>query len=234
MLIDRVYKLVQQVVNKNQSSGYIDPEEFSKYAEMAQLELVSDTYNNPPLGYENTQEITDNLSSFKVEVIKNVVDGKFDEPSDYMNYSSCRATTFAEGSDELLNPYQAELDFLKDSEIARRLASEIDAPSVEMPAIAKFSTYFRVYPSDVKQVRLTYLKTPLLPWWNYTLSSGRPVFAETGGVSTNPNTGVTAGDSTDFTLTSDMIHDLVYKISSYFSVEVRESDVYQMVKAQEQ
>ena len=46
MLIDKVYKAVQQLVNKNQVSGVLTPAEFNRYAEFAQTELIDETYYN--------------------------------------------------------------------------------------------------------------------------------------------------------------------------------------------
>jgi hypothetical protein len=60
------------------------------------------------------------------------------------------------------------------------------------------------------------------------------VFAATGGVTTNPNAGVTAGNSTNFVLGEDNFGDLVFRICRYFGIEVREQELYQYVNAEAQ
>jgi len=86
--------------------------------------------------------------------------------------------------------------------------------------------FFDVYPTDINNITLTYIKEPLQPWWNYTLSGSTPVFAETGGTTTNPNAGVTAGDSTDFEVQD--FEDLVWRICKYMGIEIRERDLYNL------
>ena len=42
MLLNKVYKAVQQLANKNQVSGILTPAEFNRYAEFAQIELLDE------------------------------------------------------------------------------------------------------------------------------------------------------------------------------------------------
>ncbi len=86
--------------------------------------------------------------------------------------------------------------------------------------------FFDVYPTDINNITLTYIKEPLQPWWNYTLSGSTPVFAETGGTTANPNAGVTPGDSTDFEVQD--FEDLVWRICKYMGIEIREADLYNL------
>jgi hypothetical protein len=229
MLIDKVYSAVSLLVNKDQVSGYLPPDEFNKYAELAQREHIEDNYNPPnKLGYEATFENSDDLSDLKTATSVLVSSGRATIPSDYLHYSSCYANTVFNGKG-----YTTPIELVRDDEWPERLASQINTPDQFFPIMKQMSTYFEVYPSDsTSNINLTYLKLPLEPWWNYTLSGSTPVFAETGGSTTNPNAGVTAGDSTDFTVGDGAFNSLVWRICSYFGVETQQLETYQISKGE--
>lgn len=237
MLINDVYELVQELANKDEASGYITPEDINRYAYMSQLEIIGSFYNNPRgyqpqlreprKAYDTTQDISDTLKSLKVrKLVYPNTEGEITEPSDYMHFSSAMVN-YNDTRDGKEVPMTSKVELLRDSELAERLSSEFERPTSKYPAIVQYSDNWQIYPKNIEQVELTYLKYPLIPWWNYTLSNGRPVFAETGGVTTNPNSGVTAGDSTDFELPEGMLYELVYKICQYMGISVRETDLYQ-------
>lgn len=237
MLINDAYELLQELANKDEASGYITPEDFNKYAYQAQLEIIGSFYNNPRgynpqlreprKAYDTTQDISDTLKSLKVrKLLYPNTEGEITEPSDYMHFSSAMVN-FNDLRDGVEVPTTTIVELLRDSELAERLSSEYERPTSKFPVIVQYSTNWQIYPKDIEQVEVTYLKYPLKPWWNYTEVSGRPVFAETGGITTNPNSGVTAGDSTDFELPEGMIYELVYKLCQYMGISVREADLYQ-------
>jgi hypothetical protein len=119
-------------------------------------------------------------------------------------------------------------------EWSERLMSEINKPTKNFPIIRSIAGNFEVRPTNINQVVLNYIRIPEQPWWNYTIVSGQPVFAATGGVTTNPNAGVTAGNSTNFVLGEDNFGDLVFRICRYFGIEVREQELYQFVNNEAQ
>ena len=66
MLLNKVYKAVQQLANKNQVSGILTPAEFNRYAEFAQIELLDESYYNAnQQGYEFNYEVSENFSTLK-------------------------------------------------------------------------------------------------------------------------------------------------------------------------
>jgi hypothetical protein len=222
MLIDKVYKAVQQLVNKNQVSGVLTPAEFNRYAEFAQTELIDETYyNGNKQGYEFNYEISENFSALKVVSSIVLSNGQATKPTDYNYFSSAYANYIFQGEGRV-----TPVEFVRDSEWAERLGSEVNRPSRQFPIMRNMDGFFDVYPTDINNITLTYIKEPLQPWWNYTLSGSTPVFAETGGTTTNPNAGVTAGDSTDFEVQD--FEDLVWRICKYMGIEIREGDLYNL------
>lgn len=227
MLIDKVYKAVQQLANKDQVTGILTPAEFNRYAEFAQLEWIEENYNKPDgSGYESNYDISDFMSPIKQSTAITVSSNKATKPSDYLHYSSAFTNYIYNGAGRVV-----PIEIVRDSEWAERLASEVNKPDRLFPIMRQMSNYFEVAPAGINQIQLTYLRTPLQPWWNYTLSGSTPVFAEASGITTNPNSEVTAGNSTDFELQDFDV--LVWKICKYMGIEVREGDLYNLSNAEQ-
>ena len=230
MFIDKVYKAVQLFANKSQVGGYISPLEFNRYAEFAQLDWINENYNpSTKLGYENNYQSSDDFSELKTSVPITVSSGLITKPTNYLHYSSAFAYTMF-GDEARPTPVQ----LIRDVEWSERLMSEINKPTKNFPIIRSIAGNFEVRPTNINQVVLNYIRIPEQPWWNYTIVSGQPVFAATGGVTTNPNAGVTAGNSTNFVLGEDNFGDLVFRICRYFGIEVREQELYQYVNEEAQ
>lgn len=149
------------------------------------------------------------------------------KPSDFLLYSTSYAYSIFNGEGKLV-----PVDLVDDTEWIERCTSQIDPPSLRYPIARMIGTNIEVKPDTLNQLHLTYIKLPLEPWWNYTASGKTLTFAETGGSTTNPNSGVTAGDSTDFTLAEAEFNVLVWKMCSYLGIEIREAEFYQMIKSE--
>lgn len=226
MLIDKVYSAVTLLANKDQVSGYLDPADFNKYAELAQRDYIEENYN-PTVrqGYEGTFENTDDMSDLKTVSSITINAGRATVPTDYLHFSGAYGTYIFNNAG-----VTTPIEVVRADEWGERLASQVNKPSKRFPIMKNMGSYFEVYPQDINNIILTYLKLPLEPWWNYTLSGSTPVFASASGTAANPNSGVASGASTDFTLGEGAFNDLVFKIASYFGIEVREPDLYQGVQ----
>lgn len=221
--------MLQQISNKDEVSGYISPAEFNQGAEFVQLEYVTENFNpKTKLGYESDSESSDAFSSLKKTVPLVVSNGKITKPDDYLHFSSAYLL-----SDFGMDTRTFIAEMVRDDEWAERHSSEINKPSFQFPLITNRQGEFWVSPKTADNISLTYIRIPLKPWWNYTLNGdGEPVFAETGGTTTNPNTGVAAGDSTDFELDESEIPYLVQKLCKYFAIEVSDEKLFQLVDAE--
>lgn len=237
MLIDDVRKLVQLLANKDEAGGYLPPSDYNRAARMAQFDIIGSFYNNPRgyqyelreprKAYEVTNVIGDILNSLKVRKVVSInSNGELTEPSDYMHFDSAMVN-YNDLRDGVEVEMTTEVEQLRANELADRLSSEIERPTKKYPVFVRYEDAWQFYPKDLGQVYMTYLKYPLQPWWNYTESNGELTFSETGGITTNPNAGVAAGNSTDFVLPEAMLYELVYKICQYMGITVREGDLYQ-------
>jgi hypothetical protein len=207
--VDKVYRQVSNLANKDQNSGNFSPMVFNEQAEFAQLEVIRKKHS--PAGrqaYEDTSQSTDSMSSLKVRKYITFINGVADKPNDWLYWSSAYNVYYGTGQ---AGTYPVEL--LRDNEIAPRLVSEVDKPSKYFPAMEELGETLKVYPADINQLLITYLKTPDSPEWAYTLTNGRPVF--------------NAGASVNFTLSEDDFGDLVYEICMLMGIEFREPFLFQ-------
>lgn len=224
MIINKVYEMVRQLSNKEELSGYISPSEFNRYAELAQLDWLQENYNPvTKMGYENNYQSTASFAGFKKVLPITVSNGIVTKPNDYLYYDS--AYCYGEYGDK---GRMIPIELLRNVEWAEAMMSEINKPTKHFPKMRSLDGEFEVAPSSLSQVVLNYIKIPLQPWWNYTVSGTTLTFVETGGSTTNPNT--SNGDSTDFTLDESEIPWLVNKICGYFGIEVQDQMLYQAVK----
>ena len=216
-----------QLINKDQIGGTLTPLEFNRYAEFAQREYVEEMYNrNDGMGYESTYDVSDFISAIKENTTITVQNGTIAKPSNYLHYSSAYINTIFNDAGAV-----SPIELVRDDEWAERLASQVNKPSKKFPIMRDMGSVYQLYPQDINNVNMTYLREPLEPWWNYTLSGSTPIFAETGGITTNPNSGVTAGDSTDFEIQE--FEDLVWKICKYIGIEIREGDLFNLSNAEQ-
>lgn len=228
MLVDKVYSAVSLLVNKDQVSGYLPPDEYSKYAEFAQREYIDTNYS--PMngrGYESTFKMTDDMSDVKKQTSLVLSAGQATIPTDYLYFSHAQSTYVFKNEGRAV-----PVELVRDDEWAERLASEVNKPSKRFPIMRKMDTYFDVYPQDINNINLTYLKVPLEPWWNYTLSGATPVFSSAAGTVANPNTAAASAASTDFEITDFTW--LVWRIALYFGVETADPNIYQVSKQEGQ
>lgn len=219
MLIDKVFDVLKQFSGKDYASGHFSPEEFSRYAEIAQSELLNEKYNG--LGIDSYDEghplwisefrSTVNISSSSTTSTYSV----FNKPNDYRFFSSARSVDTSSG-----DVYLVDIDFIRDFEVGERLSSEIDKPTKTYPVIIEYGSFFGVAPKSVKNITLTYIKNPAVPVYAYTVSGGRPVFDE--------------ANSVDFTFGESMYPEIAFRMAKYLGIQIREPELVQYSQLKEQ
>lgn len=219
--IDNVYQQVLTIVNKNQVGGYVDSDEFNRYAKLAQLEWFNEGY----LDYGSTQNAEDNFAPIKKTATLVVnSDGQVTTPTDYYHFSSSGSFFYISSVDSK----ETDIDVLSDSERRWNNFSSAFRPNKEFPAAVMKNGYIQMYPKDVGSViTLEYLAIPFVPFWNYTVTSNRKNYAATGGSDTNPNSlisgsGIAAGDSTDFVIPAQHEQDIIQIIVKSIGTEIRD------------
>lgn len=225
MLVDKVYKAVQLIAAKDFTGGYISPADYNKAAELAQMDIVTEKYGSvQTFAYGQSYAGDKTFDPLKTDTNLILSSGLVAIPSDYLYFSTAHGYIISNGSGK-----SVPIDYVNDLEWVERNGSYIDSPDIFNPIMRQVGSNFEVAPQDITQMRMTYIKVPLIPWWNYTSSSNVLTFVTSGGETTNPNSGVTAGDSTDFTLSDTEFFVLTAKILKYLGIEIRDGELYQLV-----
>lgn len=200
MLIDEVYKTCLQFANVSQVGGYLSPSNFNISCALSQIQIINEL--------SEIADYNQRVISLSSDVLKtadvNVIDGNTNLPDDYFIYLDANAL-FYDGDKERFEEYP--LDYIGKSERGERLRSKIVDPQNDYPIVTESVGGLKVEPKEVNRIRLTYFTNPTTPEWVGT-NTVPPVF--------DPNA------STDFTLGDKFKNILVYKILSYFSIEIRE------------
>ena len=175
--VNRVYQICQDLIRKSQSGGYFDETVFNRYADMAQKSYFNTLYTQN----ESNQYNDDSLQSLDVEPrVIQLTNGKGSYPSNYWH------------NQYLQLPYKVKgrtinVEVVQPAELAMRLSSEFIAPNSSNPIAVLKDNYVQLYPTTTPQVEISYLREPTNPFWNYTFSGNRKVFAAAGGTGTNSN-----------------------------------------------
>lgn len=211
MIIDQVFELVKQLAAKNQSGGYLTPDEFDRYALLAQ----SDKLEFELAKATDTTFKNGSLESFKVNADTPVVNGIVATPSDYRYFDSARFNNFSSGA-LTISPFEE----LTTDEFNFRLGSELDKPTQFYPMLTVRDNEIELSPTSIDIINLNYIKNPLNPIWAYTVVNNRRVFDE--------------ANSVDFTFKEEDISDLVYRISILLGIQLRDSDFTQVSMVEQQ
>jgi len=238
-MINSVRNTVLAIVNKN-NYGYISPGDFNLFAKQAQLDLFDEYffnyneqvneenarlsgtgYANIKLGYE---EVIDYFSVTEFLTQKTLGTSVYYLPS-----------TTTTGSDYyLLNKVLCysggnllgEAEKVTHSKITQLNSSLLTAPNTTFPAYTQAGDSITVFPTTINSgsdVQAQYIRYPKDPKWTYvTLYNGEPLFDQT------------ASDYQDFELPIDDTNDLVAKILQYAGISIREKDVFEFGKIDEQ
>jgi hypothetical protein len=238
-MINSVRNSVLAIINKN-NYGYISPGDFNLFAKQAQLDLfdeyffnynqqineenarVSGTgYANIKLGYEeviDTFSVTEFLTQKTLGTSVYYLPSTTTTGSDY--YLLNKVLCYSGGN--LLG----EAEKVTHSKITQLNSSLLTTPNTTFPAYTQAGDSITVFPTTINSgsdVQAQYIRYPKDPKWTYvTLYNGEPLFDQT------------ASDYQDFELPIDDTNDLVAKILQYAGISIREKDVFEFGKIDEQ
>ena len=246
--INRVYQKVLMLANKEQR-GYITPQEFNLFADMAQMEIFEQYFydiNQTQRGVGNQTDYADileydheKLLSFMVndqELIPNSL-GRVVLPSSDIIYMLGTVRVDYRGS----YPYLKTMSLASEIKQRDRLFLINDASENNgMKSITHASHQFPVYSShsdingsfihisplpspDVDTVQINYIRKPSTPNWTYI------TVANQGTALYNP----TATDHQDFELHSSEENKLVVKILQYAGVTLKDNQLLQAAASKE-
>jgi hypothetical protein len=248
-MINEVRNTVMFILNK-ENNGYISPEAFNDFSRMAQLDVVKemfDDYNKAMVKMNNRvsgsnygdipKNIKETLDRFMVfdTLLVYTVD-HFELPSNALgNLADPAAPPAADEYDNSIDwdwyrimyveyNVDTEVERVEKKDIRRMLNSKLMAPSATFPVYTLSENKMYVYPSSIgaNEVTMSYIRYPRDPKWTWTtLTDGEPVFDQ-GSL-----------DYQDFELPISELPILVVKICRLAGVEIRETEVVQIMNAQE-
>lgn len=223
MTIDEIYRWVNFMANKLQS-GAISPDEFNDclgalYLEPLKIKLgLPEEYQignaNARQSYQVSQMITDDLRNFIVQKTINKTGGYFVLPTDYVAYSSLRYVQVIEPDecDEQPIVIDNSIEIVTDGELSLRLPNTITPPTFDYPIGAYYQQGIKVFPKDIDQVQLTYVRLPKKPFRNYTITANdENIFNPIGSV--------------DLEYPEIMHNDFAVIVAKYFGINLKDGEL---------
>lgn len=122
--------------------------------------------------YQTSQRLDDALAPFKDSMSFSVLTGLITNPADYQDMLAITTTVI----DELNVTRTRPVEVVTDDELAYRLNSQIDAPSLFTPIVVRVDNdNWQLYPKVQHAGVMVYLAVPRTPVYSYTVMSGRVI-----------------------------------------------------------
>lgn len=227
--VNEIYDLVFYMVNKDQQGNNLNSDEFNVLLKAVNIGFFKQRYGLPEeyqpgtplpkMSYEITQKITDDLRALKVRMgidsgvmIVNA-QGMANIPSNYVHFSSAHYKMITTNTCGDIKYKVRAIEHLTDGQINDRRGDSIKMPTHRNPVYTTYSTYFQFYPEDLRNVFFTYLRMPVTPFYNTSISkiSDTENYLETGSV--------------HFEYPEDCYEDIARMICSYIGINLRSTDL---------
>lgn len=219
MTINEIYESVQTIANKK-LSGAISPQEFNQLAAVVSNDLFKLKSGNPedyqlgvPItkqGWQLTYTISDSLKHLVVERdIAKDANNLFPYPTGYAVFSSLKVAYITDDCDSEL--IWTRVEVVTDGELSVRLESQLIPPTPKRPIGAYYAGGFRIYPEVYTNARLTYLRYPTPPNWNFNVTNDQAIFNPVGSV--------------NFDFPETLHSDIIIRICRYIGINLRENDL---------
>ena len=231
MNINEVKKFFDYLYNKNQSGGYVSPDQFNMLSTRASTEVVMDLYGNVKdykagrpianIAYAMTQAIVDYMDKFMVaETMQLTIYNDYaicKKPKNYLHYDAITVLGYVNGTtcQDGKNTY-APVQVVNNNQLAIKLKSLIVPPDLENPVGAFINDRIRIYPKECNLIEFIYLRKAVNPIWGYTIVSNRAIYDSI--------------TSTDIELPDEMLNTVVVKMLSYVGISIREGEMVQIAE----
>jgi hypothetical protein len=225
-MINNVRNTCLAIINK-ENRGFVTPEEFNRFAKMAQLEILEQTFYEYARSLVKMNQRTSN--SEYADIPKNLRE-KIDlfSKTDSISGNSIGAVT-----DPYIYPLPSDLYRLENvylngnevTEVPKKSIfllnnSNLSAPSTTYPVYTRSQNNLYLYPISISSdIDVYYIRKPLDPKWTYTVVNNNPLF--------NPS----AADYQDFEIHPSDEPKLIIKILSYMGVSIREQDIFTVAES---
>lgn len=226
--VNDIYLWLNFLVNSYQS-GKISDDEFNQVIANVNLDLfklkvgLPEEYQvNAPFArqaWQVSNKISDDMRYFITEVAipKNAA-GIFPYPTNYGAFSSLRYTRILNNNCDTPDVKTRTIELVTDAELSERLDNTIVTPDYDYPVGAWYAAGWKVYPKQINNVDLTYLRLPTTPFRNFIYD---PV---TDLTQYNPIGSV----QPDYPKT--LWVDFAVMCAKYVGINLRETELYQMAQ----
>ena len=225
--VNKVYRVVLSILNKEQR-GYLTPDQFNRLGRQAQLDLFEKSF------YDYNRQLTKrNIQGVNSEYgdIADNIEEKIDLFAKSATLTLANNATTVSAPADLYRTIQivksdrlTGIEKVKKSEYTYLSASNLTTPTDSFPVYYFDNDVFNIFPQTIVNPVIDYIRTPVEPKWDYSVSSGQYIFKEVG-----------VGDSTskDFELHESDETDLVVKILALAGVIIKDPTVVQVAQQQE-
>lgn len=223
MTVQELYEWVNFLANKQQS-GEITDSNFNTALSVVNIELfryetgMPESYQigspQPPVAWQLTNTISDDLRSFIVNVPIQKVNDFYAYPADYGVFSSMWFNYTMNSTNGGQPTYQKRwVEPVSDSELRLRLISTIKPPSNFYPIAAWYNNGFKVFPDNINRIELTYLKVPATPVRGFTQAANDQTIYD-------PTTSV------QLEYPQTLHPNFAVRVARYYGVSIREEELY--------
>ena len=218
--VDRVYRKVLAILNK-ESRGFLTPDEFSKIASQAQLDLLDKAFHdyNRAVLRESAGRTGDGYADIPKK-IQDRIDPVYSAETISLTGGTGTLPTFYNIINVSVEKTMlTNIERVEKSKLNFLLSSPLTAPSTTFPIYYITGSTITVNPSSFTSVRMDYVSVPSDPVWNSTVDANGALTYD-------------ATDSIDFTLHASSEVDLVLEILRYTGVVIKDPSVIQGATAE--
>lgn len=221
---------------EKENRGYITPQAFNEYSNMAQLEIFEGLFfdynswvnkqNRRLSGNEyadlpkNIQEVIDIFAMYTTPS-----NFTYNETDNLWNFTQDVTDHYRDENLSLVNAQRKKVDIelANKAELNRLNNSNVIAPTFTYPIYEKIAKSYRIYPTLTigYTAELFYIRTPKAPKWTFTNVQGNPIY------------NASAIDKQDFELPQSQYGKLVTKILLYCGINLREEEIVQVANNEE-
>lgn len=223
-MIDSVRSTVLHVLNKD-NRGFLSPDEFNKFANLAQLEIFEEYFyelsHNKNKLYnrlhnsehadipKRLDEIIDSFALTK-PLLYNAITEKHEPPGVGTNVNEPPVYKV----NEVYNTNNDIVNKVTQTQVISLQKSSIIRPSSTNQVYVEDKDGYKIYPATTSSSYLVdYIRYPFAPKWTYTMVGSTPMFDST------------KADYQDFEIPGYEFQKLVVRILKYAGVSIREQDV---------
>jgi len=220
-MINDIYNLTRFILNK-ESRGYITPLQFNTFAKQAQQEIVDGYFYD-----YNKASVSRVARANDKQILKKTrenMDVFISQPTDLTPAYDGMAQVFNQPNDMYttinLTYNGREIELLDRDKMSYHLQDDFSGNSVFYPTYIKYANTYKVFPlTIVRDVFLTYFRTPKDPNWTYQMVGDNPIF----------NSSLSGYQ--DLEIGFDDKFEITMKILKYAGLNIREADIVQAAVA---